>query len=61
MRADLEAHLSECRSCTVILETSKRTLKIVTDVGSFDIPEVLSERLLKKTLAGLPDSGHKED
>ena len=38
VRADLEAHLAECKSCTVIVETSRRTLKIVTDVGSFDIP-----------------------
>ena len=59
VRADLEEHLHECRSCTVILETSRRTLKIVTDVGSFEIPEDLSERLLQKTLAGLP--GKKQD
>jgi predicted anti-sigma-YlaC factor YlaD len=61
VRADLEAHLNECRSCTVILETSKRTLKIVTDVGSFDIPEDVTERLLQKTLAGLPASGGKKE
>jgi predicted anti-sigma-YlaC factor YlaD len=61
VRADLEAHLHECRSCTVILETSKRTLRIVTDVGSFDIPEELSERLLQKTMAALPHSPKKQD
>jgi predicted anti-sigma-YlaC factor YlaD len=53
VRADLEAHLAECRSCTVIVETSRRTLKIVTDVGSFEIPGELSEKLLEKTMAGL--------
>lgn len=53
VRADLEAHLAECRSCTVIVETSRRTLKIVTDVGSFDIPQDLSERLLRKTMDAL--------
>ncbi|HYV17994.1 MAG TPA: zf-HC2 domain-containing protein [Verrucomicrobiae bacterium] len=53
LRADLEAHLAECRSCTVIVETSRRTLRIVTDVGSFEIPDELSERLLRKTMAGL--------
>jgi predicted anti-sigma-YlaC factor YlaD len=61
VRADLEAHLHECRSCTVILETSKRTLKIVTDVGSFDIPQDLSERLLEKTMSALPPSNKKQD
>jgi predicted anti-sigma-YlaC factor YlaD len=61
VRADLEAHLHECRSCTVILETSKRTLTIVTDVGSFDIPQDLSERLLEKTLSALTPSRKKQD
>jgi predicted anti-sigma-YlaC factor YlaD len=68
VKADLEAHLAECKSCTVIVETSRRTLKIVTDVGSFEIPDELSERLLKKTMAGLasaraagdPESGEPE-
>lgn len=58
VRADLEAHLAECRSCTVVVETSRRTLKIVTDVGSFDIPQDLSERLLRKTMDALA-SGKK--
>lgn len=53
VRADLEAHLAECRSCTVIVETSRRTLRIVTDVGSFEIPQELSERLLEKTMSAL--------
>jgi predicted anti-sigma-YlaC factor YlaD len=61
VRADLEAHLHECRSCTVILETSRRTLRIVTDVGSFDIPQDLSERLLRQTMAALPPSTKKQD
>lgn len=61
VRADLEAHLHECRSCTVILETSRRTLKIVTDVGSFEIPDDLSDRLLRKTMAGLAASGKGPD
>ena len=56
VRADLEAHLAECRSCTVIVETSRRTLKIVTDVGSFDIPQDLSERLLRKTMDALQET-----
>ena len=60
VRADLEAHLAECNSCTVLIETSRRTLKIVTDVGSFEIPENLSERLLKKTMTGFADARKKD-
>jgi len=52
-RRDLETHLAECRTCSVIYDTARRTLRIVTDVGTFDIPEAVSERLLRKTMAGL--------
>ncbi len=64
VRRELESHLAECSSCQVVLDTSRRTLKIVTDVGSFEIPAEVSERLLRKTLASLgggsgDDSGSK--
>lgn len=55
VRRELEAHLSECTSCQVILDTSRRTLKVVTDVGSFEIPTEVSERLLRKTMESLDD------
>lgn len=53
VRKELESHLAECRSCTVLLDSTRRTLKVVTDVGSFDIPAGVSERLLRKTLESL--------
>ena len=53
VKRELESHLAECRSCQVLLDTSRRTLKVVTDVGSFEIPADVSERLLRKTLASL--------
>jgi len=52
-RRDLENHLAECRTCRVIYDTARRTLRIVTDVGTFEIPEDVSERLLRRTMAGL--------
>lgn len=72
-RRDLETHLAECRTCKVIYDTAKRTLRIVTDVGSFEIPTDVSERLLHATMAkidasaggegeaGLPESAPAED
>ena len=52
-RRDLETHLAECRTCQVIYDTARRTLRIVTDVGSFEIPTEVSDRLLQATMAGL--------
>jgi len=50
-RRDLEAHLAECRTCRVIYDTARRTLRLVTDVGTFEIPAEVSERLLRGTMA----------
>lgn len=53
VRRELESHLAGCSSCTVVLDSTRRTLKVVTDVGSFEIPADVSERLLRKTLDSL--------
>ena len=39
VRRQLEAHLAHCRSCAVICDTAGKTIRVVTDSGSFDIPE----------------------
>lgn len=39
VRMQLEHHLSHCQTCTVLVDSTRKTLKIVTDAGSFDLPE----------------------
>ena len=60
IRRELERHLAECRTCQVLYDTTRKTLRIVTDVGSFEVPEAISERLIKRIMSGLtaspPDS-----
>ena len=50
VRHQLEYHLSHCQTCTVLLDSSRKTLKIVTDAGSFDLPEAtfrpIAERIM---------------
>ena len=53
VRAELEVHLRECRTCRVLYDTSRKTLQIVTDVRSYEIPQPLSERLVGKIMRGL--------
>jgi len=59
-RRELERHLAECRTCRVLYDTTRKTLRIVTDVGSFEVPEAISERLINRIMSGLtalpPDS-----
>jgi anti-sigma factor (TIGR02949 family) len=60
IRRELERHLAECRTCQVLYDTTRKTLRIVTDVGSFEVPEAISERLINRIMSGLtvlpPDS-----
>jgi len=61
-RRELERHLAECRTCQVLYDTTRKTLRIVTDVGSFEVPEAISERLITRIMSGLtaspPDASH---
>ena len=50
IRQHLERHLAECRTCQVLYDTTRKTLRIVTDSGSFDLPEAASERFIKRTM-----------
>ena len=61
LRRELERHLAECRTCQVLYDTTRKTLRLVTDAGSFEVPEAVSERLVNKILSNLrasqPESG----
>jgi anti-sigma factor RsiW len=39
VRTQLENHLTHCQTCTVLVDSTRKTLKIVTETGSFDLPE----------------------
>jgi anti-sigma factor (TIGR02949 family) len=53
LRRELERHLGECRTCQVLYDTTRKTLQIVTNVGSFEVPEAASERLVKRIMSRL--------
>ena len=50
IRKQLEAHLAECNTCQVLYDSTRKTLKIVTDSGSFEYPEPISEPLVSKIM-----------
>jgi hypothetical protein len=39
VRQQLELHLARCRTCQVIYDSTCKTVKIVTETGSFDLPQ----------------------
>ena len=56
VRAQLEQHLAHCRTCTVLVDSARKTLKIVTDSGSFDLPEQVFKPVGEKIMARLRET-----
>ena len=59
VREQLEFHLSRCRVCRVIYDSTCKTVKIVTEAGSFDLPQEVSEAVTSKIMAKLRPDGNK--
>ena len=51
VRARLEAHLHECKTCQVIVDTTRKTIRIVTDSASFTLPADKVEPIVKEVMA----------
>lgn len=45
IRAEIEKHLRGCRRCSVLLDSTRKTLRIVGDDRVFEVPAGYSERL----------------
>ena len=57
LRKALEAHIAKCRRCTVVLDTTRRTLRIVSDAEPFEVPLAVSARLYERLETILFDGG----
>lgn len=53
VREQLELHLSQCRTCQVLYDSTRKTLKIVTDSRSFDLPPDVSQEIVDRVMAKL--------
>jgi dihydroneopterin aldolase len=51
VREQLELHLAQCRSCQVLYDTSLKTIKIVTESSSFDLPKDVAEPIVERVMA----------
>jgi anti-sigma factor RsiW len=50
IRRELEIHLAECRTCQALYDSARKTLTIVTESRSFELPEDVSSRILEKIM-----------
>lgn len=53
LKQHLERHLAECRMCHALYDSTRKTLRIVTEAGTFDLPPSASERFVRKTMERL--------
>ena len=51
LRVHLEEHLRECKSCQVIVDSTRKTIKILTESGSFTLPSSGIEPLVSEVMA----------
>lgn len=50
IREQLEGHLAHCNTCQVLYDSTRKTLRIVTESGSFEYPEPMVEPLVTKVM-----------
>ncbi len=53
VRKELELHLSQCGACHVLYDSTCKTVKIVTESGSFDLPKSVSDTIIDRVMARL--------
>jgi anti-sigma factor RsiW len=51
VRLQLEGHLAHCQTCQVVFDSAKKTILVLTDCGSFDLPEAASKPIAEKVMA----------
>jgi len=50
VRESLQAHLAHCQTCQVLYDSTRKTLRIVTESGSFEYPDPIAEPLVTKIM-----------
>ena len=57
IRRELEEHLAHCRTCHVLVDSTRKTVKIVTECRSFELPVDLSSRIMARIRAATGEGG----
>lgn len=48
IRRELEAHLAQCQTCQVVYDSTRKSVRIVTESRSFELPPGLSDQIMQK-------------
>jgi dihydroneopterin aldolase len=50
VRQQLESHLSHCQTCQVVYDSTRKTVKIVTESDSFDLPDAAAKTIADRIM-----------
>jgi len=50
---ELEMHLAKCHTCRVLYDSSCKTVKLVTESSSFELPQSTSNAIVDRIMARL--------
>jgi predicted anti-sigma-YlaC factor YlaD len=53
VRQELELHLSQCRACHVLYDSTRKTVKIVSESDSFELPQDVFDPIIDRVMAKL--------
>jgi len=51
VRRQIENHLAHCRTCQVIYDSTRKTVRLVTDSDSFDLPDKAAKQIVARIMA----------
>jgi len=53
VRQELEFHLRQCRACHVLYDSTRKTIKIVSESNSFELPQKVLDPIIDRVMAKL--------
>jgi hypothetical protein len=53
VRQELELHLSQCRACHVLYDSTRKTIKIVSESNSFELSQNVFDPIIDRVMAKL--------
>lgn len=53
VRQELELHLSQCRACHVLYDSTRKTIKIVSESNSFELSQNVFDPIIDHVMAKL--------
>ena len=53
VRQELEVHLSQCRACHVLYDSARKTVRIVSESSSFELPQNIFDPIIDRVMAKL--------